>query len=78
MCPLEAKVEAALKQAGVRVDSTDNVHPNLDFFLPDYGVYIEVKGAHTPRVNEQLSRSKYVILLQGQTAVDAFCSLINK
>lgn len=41
----------------------------LDFYLPDYDVYIEVKQFHSDRISEQMKRQKNVIVVQGVVAV---------
>jgi len=72
MCPLEEMVAEALREAGIDFRREgDRGLPTLmlDFYLPDFDVYIEVKGGHTQRVLRQLASKPNVIVAQGQTSV---------
>jgi len=40
----------------------------LGFYLPDSGVYIECKRFHSARIDEQMSRVKNIIAIQGMEA----------
>ena len=78
--PLEKAVAEALLSAGVdflHESSGDPRNLRLDFYLPELKTHIEVKGGHSERVSEQMSRSPNVIVLQGATAVRVFCELIS-
>jgi hypothetical protein len=41
----------------------------LDFFLPDFNVYIECKRYHTPRINDQIERATDIIIVQGTASL---------
>lgn len=73
--PLEAQVALALDCAGIKYEK-EKAPSHLDFYLPKYGIYIEVKSFHTARTNEQLKREHNVIVLQGATAVAVFCTFL--
>ena len=77
--PLEQAVADALDLKGIKwlhEDEKGN-EARLDFYLPDSGVYIEVKQAYTPRANAQLKRARNVILIQGIEAVELFVKLLS-
>ena len=75
---MEAMIADALDAVGVRyiTDSTGNPS-RLDFNLTDYGVEIEVKRLHSPRIAEQMSRAPNVIAAQGDVAVKFLADLIR-
>jgi hypothetical protein len=54
-------------------------HPegSLDFYVPSWGVFIEVKRFHSPRISDQMSRQPNVIAVQGMDAAIAFAELIH-
>ena len=79
-CPLEKAVGEALDHAGVEFvhESEDDVRcRRLDFYLPRYGVRVEVKRFATDRSAEQLKWADDVILLQGPLAVAFFCGIFD-
>jgi transcriptional regulator with XRE-family HTH domain len=69
--PMERIVERALQESGLRyvVDRDGAIPENLDFHLPDEGVFIEVKRMHTPRISDQMARAPNVIVAQGEDGV---------
>lgn len=72
--PMEAGVRDALTQIGITF--TEPSPLNLDFYLPDYGVHVEVKQFHSDRIAEQMSRAENVIALQGRAAVNLFIAML--
>jgi myo-inositol-1-phosphate synthase len=50
----------------------------LDFYLPDFDVYIEVKQFHTERSSGQLSSQDNVILIQGRKSIEFLKQLKNR
>lgn len=80
-CILEKTLAAMLHAASIAftVPERDNADPiNLDFYLPDLRIYIEVKQFHTPRIADQLAKVPErvsVIVLQGPSAVADFAKL---
>lgn len=69
--PMERLVELALIDAGIRfqTDHGGHVPANLDFYLPDFDVYLEVKRMHSPRISDQMARAPNVIAIQGEASV---------
>jgi len=68
---MEDRTERWLIAAGIRYrrdDQTTN-GTQLDFYLPDFDIYIEVKRFHTNRIAEQMSRGKNVIAIQGMDSL---------
>lgn len=51
---------------------------NLDFYLPEYDIYIEVKQFHSERINEQMSRANNVICIQGKESAKFICNLLKR
>ncbi len=67
--PMEEMVERWLLANGIAYRRADDMKTRLDFFLPDFDVYIEVKRYHTPRINKQLERAPDVIIIQGKASM---------
>lgn len=78
-CPLEQRIAKALGTEGIeyRTDYEGCVPEALDFFLPAFGVHIEIKGGHSKRTSRQMARSKNVIVAQGGTAVQLLATMIE-
>jgi hypothetical protein len=78
--PLEKSLALAFDDAGVEYvhESEQGNHNNgIDFYLPKYGVYVEVKQYHSDRVSEQLKRHEEVIVIQGKASVNYFALLVK-
>jgi hypothetical protein len=77
---LEQAVADALNRANVRYvrDRDGAVPENLDFYLPDADLFIEVKRFHSERIAAQMSRAPNIIAVQGQAAVEWLCDRINE
>lgn len=82
--PLESEMERILTERGIvftRPDRDASVKPTVDFHLPEYGLYVEVKAYATERMVEQLIRSELdggpVMVLVGLEAVRAFGRLLE-
>lgn len=77
--PMERIVEQALVDAGIRyVTDLGGGNPaNLDFYLPDHDVHIEVKQAHSDRIAAQMARADHVIAAQGVKAVQLLAMAIR-
>lgn len=67
---LEQQVGEALSASKIKFERKGH---RLDFFLPDFDVYIEVKKYHSERANAQLATQENIILVQGKKAVKTFC-----
>lgn len=66
---LEKEVAKILKSKGIKFvhESYKNgIDQRLDFYLPDFDVYLEVKKFHTERTIQQLEYQRNVILIQGR------------
>lgn len=76
---LEKKIGDKLTACGIEFThgSAKGLQQRLDFFLPKYNVYIEVKKYHTERINSQMASQDNVIAIQGVGAVDFFIKLLN-
>lgn len=77
--PLEQVVAHALDEAGIfyTTDYEGGVSQHLDFYLPDFSLYLEIKGGHSPRIADQMGRVPSVIAVQGLTAVNFLVKLLK-
>jgi hypothetical protein len=75
---LEESVARALEMGGISfTHESENKDQGLDFYLPDYNVYIEVKQFHADRISKQLASQDNVIVLQGRKAVALFSTFFQ-
>lgn len=75
---MERDIHTALTNAGIRaVHESQGDTSKLDFLLPDYGVYIEVKAFHADRISRQMASQPNIIAVQGKSAVSFLISLLN-
>lgn len=75
--PMEGMIRAALTRAGIRFVEGDRNPARLDFYLPEFDLYIEVKQFHSDRIAGQMARAENVIVAQGSKAVEALAALIE-
>lgn len=80
--PVEKVVSLGLIKAGIKFQHESEQNSNaylqsLDFFLPEYGIYLECKRFHTDRISDQMSRSDNVIAIQGMGAAEFFANAIG-
>lgn len=75
-CPLEKQLAESLLSAGIKFERPSS--QRLDFYLPDYDIYIEVKRYHADRVLSQLASQHNIILVQGVKSINALCDLLSK
>ena len=68
---LEERIAIALEEAGIEFihESEDRLQV-LDFYLPFFDVYLEIKQFHADRISKQMSTSENVIAIQGRKAVE--------
>ena len=59
------------------IHESQNNGSNLDFSLPDFDVFIEVKQYHADRVNKQLASQENVILIQGKKSIEMLKKLLS-
>lgn len=77
--PMERIIEQALNEAGIPYFEDVPVGARaLDFYLPDYAVYIEVKQFHSDRIASQMGQCNNIIAVQGRVAVELFAQLLRK
>ena len=75
--PQEIQIKEILELKGIDyVHESQNNGSRLDFYIPKYNVYIEVKQYYSERSNSQLSSQDNVILIQGKDAISFFKLLI--
>lgn len=75
---MEDSIERWLLANSIRYRRADDMKTHLDFFLPDFNVYIEVKRYHTPRIADQLQRAPDIIIIQGGASMRFLESLIAR
>lgn len=77
MDPVETIVADGLAAAGIAHRFGHDVANGLDFYLPDFDVYVEVKRFHSGRIAEQMARAENVIAIQGVAAARLFAKLVG-
>ena len=77
-CPLEESLERWLIQNQISYRRADSMPTHLDFFLPDFQIYIEVKRFHTPRTAVQIEWAPDIIVIQGGASMRFLESLISR
>jgi len=76
---LEKQIAEALNSLGIDfVHESENKDQGLDFYLPKYDVYIEVKQFHASRIEKQMASRDNVVVLQGKKSVELFKKLLTK
>lgn len=76
---LEKKVAEALDEVGIEfVHESENKEQVLDFYLPFFDVYIEIKQFHTDRISKQMSSKDNVIAVQGTKSVNLLVIMLLK
>ena len=67
---LESTIADALDNAKINfVHESENSGQILDFYLPNFDVYIEVKQFHSDRISKQMILRDNVIAVQGIKSV---------
>lgn len=70
MDSLEKRVADILDKKGIKyIHESEGENQRLDFFLPDFNIFIEVKQFSTPRSSDQLASQDNVILIQGKKSI---------
>jgi hypothetical protein len=78
--PCEEMVRRALVARGIEfIEEGDKAMPvpGLDFYIPAWEVYLELKQFHSPRISDQMARADNVIAIQGKHAAYVFSCLIK-
>jgi len=76
-CPMEMAFENMCVRYGIKFERNDSV-TGLDFYLPSFNVYVEVKQFHSERIAEQMSRQENVIAIQGMRGMVALEKMMNQ
>lgn len=73
-CPLENQMTILLEEMNINYTRPERAGKNLDFYLVDFGLAVEVKQFHSDRVNKQIKDSGFptVMVLIGRESVKAF------
>lgn len=75
---LEKNIAQALLIAGIDfVHESQDKDQGLDFYLPKYDVYIEVKQFHADRISRQMASKDNVIAVQGKKSVAFIINMIE-
>lgn len=78
---METILDAGLAAASIRY--VRNVEPNgpgrgsIDYYLPDYDLYIEVKQFHSDRIAGQMAQVENIVAIQGIGAAKAFVGMLG-
>jgi hypothetical protein len=76
---LELKIANALSKKGIRfIHESQNNMSRLDFYLPDFDLYLEIKSGYSDRTESQMKSQFNVIVIQGMKSVDFIVSLLTK
>jgi hypothetical protein len=67
---LENAVAKILTRKNIRFIHAYGRNQRLDFYLPDYDVYIEIKKFHSDRIIAQLRSQNNVIVIQGRKSIE--------
>lgn len=70
--------EALVRGGMAFTEESAGVNLGMDFHLTDYGIHIEVKQFHSPRISDQMARAPNVIAVQGRAAVEFLAGLLSK
>ena len=81
--PLEKRFIIMLEEAGLEYTRPEHDRRDpatLDFYIRDFGLYVEVKQFFTPRLSGQLAKvpvGASIMVLIGPRSVDAFERLVK-
>lgn len=78
--PIEKIIADGLTANGIRfIHETEAKESNLalDFYLPDFDVFIECKQFWSAGLNDQMKRAPNIIAIQGREAAHSFVKMIN-
>lgn len=74
---LEKAVGECLTRKGITfIHESQDPDQDLDFYLPDYDVYIEVKQFYADRISRQLASRDNVIVIQGRKSIEFLADLV--
>ena len=76
--PLEKLIATRLKELNIEFRKDERTSSGvIDFYLPDFGIFIEVCQFYTDRKIRQLEGIENVILIQGLRTAEAFVKLLG-
>lgn len=75
---LEKQLAEALENSGIEyIHESEKGNQNLDFYLPYFDLYIEVKQYHSDRISKQMSSKDNVIAIQGIKSVNFLINVLK-
>lgn len=75
---LEKIIAQSLNDAGIEfVHESESKEQSLDFYLPKFGVYLEIKQFHSERIAKQMAAKDNVIAIQGTQSVNFIIKLLK-
>lgn len=78
--PVEQIIADGLDASGIRYvheTQSKDVTLALDFYLPDFGIFLECKQFWSENLNRQMRRASNVIAIQGIGAARAFVAMVT-
>ena len=76
--PVERIVADALDASGIAYTTEGHNRQRLDFHLPAFDTFIEVKQLHSARIAAQMASADNVIAIQGRGAAEAFAVMLAR
>lgn len=74
---LEKKVAEALEEVGIEfIHESESKEQALDFYLPRFDVFIEIKQFHADRISRQMLSRDNVIAVQGMKSVNLLVEML--
>ena len=74
---LEKKVAEALEEVGIEfIHESESKEQALDFYLPSFDVFIEIKQFHADRISRQMLSKDDVIAVQGMKSVNLLVEML--
>lgn len=74
---LEQRVAEALDEVGIEfIHESEDKEQALDFYLPCFDVYIEIKQFHADRISRQMLSKDNVIAVQGMKSVNLLVGIL--
>jgi hypothetical protein len=77
--PIEQIIADGLDAAGIRFvheSKAKELTLSLDFYLPDFCIFIECKQFWSENLNNQMQRASNIIAIQGRAAAYAFAAMV--
>jgi hypothetical protein len=76
--PVEKVIADVLDKKKIKyLHELDNKGPAIDFYLPEYNLYVECKRYYTERSALQLKANDNIILIQGLDAAKSFALMLE-